>query len=248
MAVRRAIWISRLRRRRVDGRVLPLLAFLRDGWGWESIRGEVAKAVRRQAEVDRRSFNRPAPVRRDGDLIDNVEQRAENDAARAYLRFVVTANFWSAPDAGADPLAALLPLVDGLREAGLISSAVSPRELEGALKEITRARRDLGLSARQFADLVDDSDASTGQAGRVALLGLARSMRRVVRMSARSRLTGEWAPPSFNVLTVFGLNRTELRDDLRHSTGRPTAARLLAVAIANGIYVAMAMDRTRAPD
>src|SRR5690242_18725194 len=50
MAVRRAEYLGRLRRRGVSGRVLPLLAFVYDGWGWEHIRGAIGAAVQQGTE------------------------------------------------------------------------------------------------------------------------------------------------------------------------------------------------------
>src|SRR4051794_26911641 len=35
-AVRRAVYMARLRKRGVNGRVLPLLLWMRDGWGWSA--------------------------------------------------------------------------------------------------------------------------------------------------------------------------------------------------------------------
>lgn len=36
-SLRRLEYLGRLRRRGVNGRVLPLLAFVYDGWGWEHV-------------------------------------------------------------------------------------------------------------------------------------------------------------------------------------------------------------------
>src|SRR4051812_10211499 len=59
ISVQRARRMARLRKRDVNGHVLPLLLFLADGWGWPNILPTLQNAAAKATELDRRHLNQP---------------------------------------------------------------------------------------------------------------------------------------------------------------------------------------------
>lgn len=156
-AARRAEYIARLRARGVNGHVLPLLAFVYDGWGWQWILPALQASARKGWEIDRRSLSRAGRVRTEADLVLNVDTGAPEGSALDWAselrpaRIALVTGAWSgAPAAGSS----VVPFVEALArqipalEQG--SEARAEREVLG--KAIEAARRSRPLAARDFPE------------------------------------------------------------------------------------------------
>ena len=238
MAVSRAAYLARLRARDVNGHVLPLLAFIRDGWGWRWVRDDVAEAIRRQAAVERRELNRPSKVKHQHDLFDNVDQTqpadlsVPRDAVRGARHWVASVLwFGSSLDSTAEEyqigLAALLDTAVGYQPNG--------EELERRRQLVRRLherRNELALTPGDVADWLSGIDEELVLRGWQLLRQLLWSVRRVQRppYGQGQRTT--------NPLTFFGTSVPELIAQLRRETGRPTAAHLLGEVIGSAMFLA----------
>jgi hypothetical protein len=242
MAVRRAFYVARLRAHGVDGRVIPLLAFVRDGWGWPYVRDVVATAARRSALLDRAHMNQPGRVRSMDDLIDNAEQAGwsgDPQMAEAGLDFrkaLASALWYGKPAPGTSMTPAVLALLKPLGAAGFLEAS----EVEGtrsALEALAARRAAVGLSAEELVPwLVSRSDDEV-EAGRQALRALLHAARTIqVRVQ---RFKGSAIGRSTNPMTLCG--DPDVRLWLRSQPGRPTPASTLALAIAQGIFMGHVM-------
>ena len=223
MAVRRALYLARLRHLGVNGRVLPLLAFIRDGWGWTQILPTLQHAAARSWEMERRSLNRPTRVQAVVDLLDNVDPGRSDSGPFDWhtetlpaRQFVATAVWTGRPAAGTTMIPAAIALtrtVTGSAELDVV--------LMTALGEAIEARRrELGLASRDRPAWLATLDPTAVARGRRILRAQLGAFRRAVRLRGK---TG-----SANPLTMFGESRIGLEQRLRQETGRPTASLFLA--------------------
>jgi hypothetical protein len=252
-AARRVVYSTRLRKRGVNGHVLPLLLWVRDGWGWEHIRSAVLNAARQAAEDDWRHLQRWSPVRTVSDVLAKVEEhgawaQAPNpEAALAFQQKAWTLIASGTPRTTTDlkdvPIGFLLFDAigeEGRRELGItcdprVCDECEPLRHQAALLEQRRVA--LRLPARKLRSWIGTLDDANIERGRLALLNLGGSVRRALRRIERA---SEPQPRSGigNVLTGFGMSRAELEGQLRSMTGRYTAAQTLAMFIAQGILIA----------
>jgi len=239
MAVRRVALLARLRRLRANGHVIPLLAFLGDGWGWQEIRGEVAEAVRRQALVERRSLNRPSRVRQEHDLLDNVDQSQPTDSPvpaeqlRRARRWLASVIWYGRPSPATDVGPYLLGFSDAIDEitGGHKPDPLELRHRQELVERLKKRRDELTLTPTDLADWLATLDNQFVERGRRLLRGQVREFRHLLRHGGP--LKG-----SSNPLTEFGKGKEELAAELRHSPGRPTAAQLLATLIGQAMFMA----------
>ena len=234
-SVLRAIYVSRLRRLGVSGRLIPMLAFLRDGWGWRYIRDDVADAVRKGAAIDRRSMIRRACSTM-SDLIDNVEQRSDlhTPNSRPYVEFrkyLATAIWSGSPAAGTSGLAGLSLLADELVALHLISEEEA-RDIGPLAADLERARTEHGISTSEFAEVLLTLDDDEAARGRNMTLAWLNWMRKVLRRLAHGTAQSEVRT---NPIAFFGHER-ETAVFLRQQPGRPTPADMLAATIAQGLF------------
>jgi hypothetical protein len=239
-AVRRAVYIARLRRLGVDGRAIPLLAFLRDGWGWDHIQRHVGDAVRRGAAIDRRHVNRPSPIRSENDLIDNLEQfdwtgpDDQRSAALAFRKWLVSMVYQGAPVPGADPVPYVKALMADLVAAGILPPVEDTEEAAAALRIIAQKRVDLNLSSAAVPAWLETLDPDDVERGRRATRKLIWAVRIPMHRSLRLA-RAKTHPGSSNLLSFFGTK--QLARWLRTQTGRPTPRLLLSELIATGMLV-----------
>lgn len=243
MAVRRALYLARLRRLGVDGRVIPLLAFLRDGWGWRYLAPGIAVAAARVAEIDRRSL-RPSRIHIPADLEDVAAQPpSEEEPAYTGALFegrlnVLSSVLYGRPYPGTSIAPYVRELVALLPEMGI---PVDPREVDEGERlgeRMSEIRREWGLTPREVAAWIRDAGDNAAERGRLFLRGLVRAMRQLYRRpDVRS---------SSNPMSWFGTPRHELREILRHETGRPTISQTLASAIVWATYAAELRRRAEA--
>jgi hypothetical protein len=236
MAVRRARYLARLRRRGIDGRVLPLLAYIWDGWGWETIAPAVARAMRRSAAIDRRSL-RPHLIRDRADIEDRAAQgpsEAEPPHTGTTLearKYILSALLTGAPMDGTSPRGFAEDLLKQV--ARLLGENPSADEIVAGSafgEQVAHARRAWGQTPTGVADWLLRIDPETAARGRTRLLAEARLIRRIIRAS------GERG--SSNVLSWCGTGPTELRQQLRATTGRPTPALMIGSWLAQEIFAA----------
>ncbi len=242
-AVRRALFVARLRRLGVDGRVLPLLAFIRDGWGWATILPKVQRAAARSWELDRRSLNRPTRVQAVVDLLDNADTgRADSgpfDWTTETLparQFLATAVWTGRPAAGTTMIPASLALLRTV--AG--SAELDVGGMTAAGEAIEARRRELALPARDVPTWLAALDPAAVARGRRVFRAQAQAYRRLVRQQGR---TG-----SANPLSMFGESRRGLARWLRQQKGRPTASLLLAGRISEAMFAGALLLDDEIPD
>lgn len=238
MSVRRAVLTARLRRRGVNGHVLPLLLFLFDGWGWAAILPAVQEAATKAWELDRRHLNRPTRVRSRDDVIDNAErlgewsERPDWEAVRSFRTWLHTAVWTGAPEPGSS----IVPiLTTTLAEA--LGLALDPQERAAAAalaRGYEQRRAALGLATADLPAWLEMLDAATVERGRVLFWDFARLMRLVQRLTDPIGGGG-------NPLTLGGTPPAELAADLRAQPGRLTPAQVLGVCIAQAMVMAALM-------
>lgn len=243
MAVRRALYIARLRRRGVNGGVLPLLAFIRDGWGWTRILPVLQHAAAWTWEMDRRTLNRPTRVHAVVDLLDNADTR-ETDSGPFDWRtevlparqFLATAVWTGRPAEGTT----MVPAALALTRTVVGSAAIDIAQMTAVGEAIEARRSELGLASRDLPAWLATLDPSTVAQGRRVLRGQLGEYRRVVRAQREGG--------SSNPLTMFGETRIGLERWLRQQPGRPTASLVLAGRIAEAMFAGVLLRDDKIPD
>lgn len=230
MAVRRALYIARLRHRGVNGRVLPLLAFIRDGWGWTQIRPTLQNAAAWSWEMDRRTLNRPTRVQAAVDLLDNADTGRPDSGPFDWhtvtlpaRQFLATAVWTGRPAEGTT----MIPAALALTRTVMGSAALDIVQMTAVGEAMEARRRELGLAARDLPAWLATLDLAAVARGRRVLRAQLEGYRRVIRMAGRSGST--------NPLTMFGETRIGLEQSLRQRSGRPTASLFLAGKIAEAM-------------
>ncbi len=230
MAVRRALYLARLRRRGVNGHVLPLLAFLWDGWGWEQMLPAVQTAVSKGGDIDRRALRRAGRVRSPEDLLLNVDAGAHEGVDLDYQSVVLPARGAIASAVwfgGASEGTSVVPFELALRRMLPGLPPPDPTE-EGALRRLGETletrRRVFGLATADVPAWLATLDAAHVARGRRILRAQLRGFRLVARRAGLGRASSP--------LNAFGTPRDQLAADLRRLTGRPTAAHMLSELIA----------------
>lgn len=216
LAVERAIYLYRLRRRGVTGTLLRMFLFLRDGWGWEEVRPICETGLRKTIQVQKspvtRRLRTPTPESVEfvlGEVIEEGTVRSEELA-----RFTWGMGMFGAPLAGGS----LLPLLNAFGAAYRTSIPAALGE------EAEQHIRNLGLTYEQMAALVGAADNARAERARQRFWMLMGSFRRL--QWALLRAEGERGVSS-NPLTLFGRSREEMQELSRSLPGRPTAAQLL---------------------
>lgn len=233
-AVRRAEYLARLRRRGVNGQVLPLLAFVYDGWGWEGIRSQVQRAAQASWAIDRRGLNRSGRVRDMNDLMLNVDTGAPEGTSIDWsstllpARQALTTGAWFGAPA---PGVSFLPFVLALRRQlpGPGPSSTESESISAGVRALESRRRSRPLAAGEVPDWLESLSVRDVRRGREALAGLMAGLR------ALFRLGGSKTP---NPLLMANPSAGELAAELRRQPGRPSATTMLGSAIAQAMVVA----------
>jgi hypothetical protein len=221
--------MARLRKREVNGHVLPLLLFLRDGWGWEQILPTLVDGVKRSWAIDRPALNQPSRVQTVEDLIDNAQQGEEwcklphPQAVRSARTWLHSLIWYGEPAAGSTMAPFVTQTVPDV-----LNVRLGPQEkikLEELAHHIEEKRADLHLSAHDLADWVTTLDATSVERGRLWF----RQGIHILRQQSQD---------GGNPLTLGGKSRAEITVDLRAQRGRPTAAHLLGWCIVQAMVAA----------
>jgi hypothetical protein len=233
MSVRRAIYLARLRLRKTNGHVLPLLAYLRDGWGWPLISADVALAAERAVASDRRAL-KAKHIRDEWDLEDAAAQGVGPadpsfiGAELAFRRYLLSMEWRGVPasDTTAIPFADLL----ARRIAAALGEEVDQAEIAQAsarAAQIEEVRRSWGMGPREIPEWLRSMRRETAERGRLRL----REEVRIVRRLGRKFGVG-------NPTTLSGMSPGDLWEFLRRNPGRPTPAQVLGAWLAQEIYTA----------
>jgi hypothetical protein len=241
MAVRRALYMARLRKPRVNGHgvnghVLPLLLFLRDGWGWKHILPRLMAATARSWELDRRYLNRPWKVQTDADLLSNAEadgpwqQLPQAEAFLLFRQWLWSMLWYGEPASGTMAVPAMLETLPAV-----LDVEVRPRErveLEVLARGWEQKRAALNLAAKNLPAWLLTLDSVAVERGRRCFCRYTRELRREKQKELRGKHGGT------NPLTLGGMSPSEIAADLRKYRGRLTAANMLACAIAQAMVIA----------
>lgn len=218
-AVRRAIYLYRLRRRGAQGDPLRVLLFLHDGWGWEAVKpiclAGLAKVVRIQGRAVTGRLRHPTPT----NLNLLAEDFAEREfASPAVARFVWGMGFFGQPLPGSS----LLPLFEALH--AVLGVGYAGEEVEAGERMLAR----LGLSWEGALALVEATDAARADAARRQFRAAVRRWRGVYHAYLQQH---GHRGRSTNPLTLCGQPSGELQAAARSLPGRPTPAQLLAALL-----------------
>ncbi len=226
VAVERAVYLYRLRRRGVHGDLLRVLLFLRDGWGWEEVRpicvAGLQKAIRVQGRKVTGHLRNPTPTNLDV-LADQFAEGEFNVPATA--KFIWGMGFFGE----ALPGGSMQPLFGKVRE---VYSLPDAPEVDQTAERLIRS---LGLSWEGLVALVEAADAETADAARREVLTMVQGFRQwQQRYMTNKGIRGQ----STNPVTLFGCPPEDLQALLRSLPGRITAAQLLALVMVPGIAMA----------
>jgi hypothetical protein len=220
-AVRRAVYLYRLRRLGVTGDLLRVLLFLQDGRMWEGVRPIAEKGFRKIMHGTliparpHRSNRRTRPFD-----AEEYGPGATVGGVKVGLRAETAAFTWGM-------------LLDGAPAAGgtitpIITMMAQALGLPGDQKEavvVERVLGQLGITRERLEQAAEQADERIANRARVSLRWLLRRIRRFVR----GHMTREiGAPRSSNPLAMFGVPRDQLAKGLRDFPGRLTPAQALA--------------------
>lgn len=223
-AVWRAVYLYRLRKRGVQGDLLRMLLYLRDGWGWEQVQPlcltGLEKALRAQGRGITSRVRRPAPTPTNLDFLAD-KLAADESTSPTLARFIWGMGLFGQPL----PDGSLLPFFEAFRTEFGVGSAEHGRVVEQHLAHS-------GLTWARVLDLVRAADATQADAARRWFLASMRSFRGVYH--GYLQLHGHRGQ-SANPLTLCGLPRVSVQETFRSLPGRPTAAQLLAAQL--GVFL-----------
>jgi hypothetical protein len=213
--------------------VIPLLLYLRDGWGWRNIAPSVANHVGRLAQIDRQSMH----ARRIRDLADledlaaqpgSIDEPARTGAVLEARKYMLSSLLYGSPleDSSMGPYLGLL-----LDEFGKTTSrSVGEPMTDVEQRALEDTRREWGLAQHELDSWLLTIDEATADRGRKWL------RRGVVLLRP---LAAEWQlGSSSNPLSCFGKPKAEVRTEFRRETGRPTLAAVLSGWLAQSIFAA----------
>lgn len=218
-AVRRALYLYRLRKRGTQGDLLRVLLFLHDGRGWDAVKPicllGLTKLVRIQGRAVTGRLRHPTPT--------NLDFLAEEFAAGEFAssevaRFVWGLGFFGQPLPGGS----LLPLFEALRS--VLGVGYAGDEIEAGERMLAR----LGLSWEGALALVEAADAAQAAAARRQFLASVRHWRGVYQAYLQQH---GHRGQSTNPLTLCGRPGGDLQAAFRSLPGRPTPAQLLAALL-----------------
>ncbi len=268
-AVRRVIYMSRLRQRAVNGHVLPLLLWLRDGWGWERIRPAVAAAARRAMDEDFRHVKGPRKLLTEPAVLHSIEAQTryrfaaqsdiDLDAAIAFRQKQATETLFGIPSTSVTdydlPRSVLLLQALGADTVSSWFGADDPaaavagghgNELSLVLELFEESLAGLAPTRRTIESWLSSLDAVMVERGRHFLIRHFAELRCALwriepaDMRRQQRAVGAWARRG-GPLTLFGETHPAI-DRFFYTNGRWSAAGFLASGIACTMIAAHAMD------
>ncbi len=219
-AARRAIYLYRLRRKGLQGSLLKVFLFLRDGWGWESIRPlcvtGLKKAVRAQ-KVPVRQHLRGQPTPESLEFL--MEDLTNVYQAIDLVKLVLGMGYFGSPLPGGT----FQPLVEGIQK--VYGVAFEPI----GLAKMEQAYFDSGLTWDQIIQLVNNADDAQAEKARMIFKSFVSWLRCLQQdYYAKQGISHQ----STNPLTSCGRSSKELADGFRAFPGaRLTTAQALAALI-----------------
>ncbi len=222
-AVEQAVYLYRLRRLGVQGPLLRVLLFLRDGWGWEDVQPVCVAALRKLMRVQGRKVTERLRAPNPTNLDFLADEFAEEEfRTAAHARFIWGTGFFGEPLPGGS----LQGLFTDFRQVYGLPAAP---EVDQMAEQLIAS---LGLSWEGALAAVEAADVATAEAARQAVLAMLRQLRRHQQRYQRQHgIRGR----STNPLTLFGCSREQLQQMLRALPGRITAAQLLASLLVIGL-------------
>jgi hypothetical protein len=226
-ALRRALYLYRLRRRGMKGDLLRVFLFLRDGWGWARVQTICVKGQRKLISAQM------APVRRhthsiNAKTVTNLMQEiaADADVHIPTGLYVYGLGLFGSPLPGASAL----PIVNAIQTffepisdppiadfAGLIATSVQAVMVQA------------GLTFDRELEITQQTDAELADRVRTLFNEHMRTFRRSLQFYARrDGVRGR----STNPLSMFGTSPKELDQELRSMPMRVTRAQMLGAALA----------------
>lgn len=219
-AAERAVYLYRLRRRGVQGDLLRVLLFLRDGWGWEGVRPicerGMQKVLAAQTSPVRKHLRTVTPE----SLSFITEDAAEGMfQSNVLARFVWGMNFFGQPSLGGS----LQPFLAVFRT---VYDLDVPESVDLEAEQLVR---DSGLSNERLMATIQSADAEQVERARLRFGHLLRWFRSLQQAFLTN--SGERGFSS-NPLTLCGKSKVELQEMGRSLPGRITPSQMLASVFA----------------
>lgn len=235
MGERRAVYLYRLRKLGVNGRALPLLLWLRDGWGWEHILPTLQDAIRRVADAELKALNKPNRARSMPSLLDNVKQDEtwrdypHPDAVLSWREWLRSLLVFGRPAPGTSPVDFITQSLPDLL--GLEITLQQQAQWQQLARMDQQSREAMGVPLRGMPDWLATLDSAAVEKGRRFFLVGLRELRRHSWQHRADFFRDNPTATSTNPLTLGGLPAPEITALFRQSPGRITAAQGLAACI-----------------
>lgn len=235
-AVRRAVYLYRLRRRGVKGPLLRLLLFLEDGWGWESVKPICTEGLAKFVAIERSPLARRVrtltPSAADFVLPDATEGVFVDEGVP---RFTWGMGFFGQPLPGGS----LQRLFGAF--AAVYGEEVDPDDVA----EIERVLSFSRLTWSHALSVIAEADSEAAEVGRQRFNDLRRRLR---RLQWRYLQTHGQRDTSANPLSLCGTAPEELRSGLRSLPGKLTPAQCLGGSFSVVLVSAHVHDQREVTD
>lgn len=226
-AVRRAVYLYRLRNRNINGQSLKVLLFFRDGWGWEEVKpiclAGLRKAIHLQKSEIIRRYRKPSKA--------DVEDAAHESTLKPETAlFVYGMGLYGKPfEKGS-----LRHIYNPLHSAVTGTDGESNEYRDAELELIENTVADFGITWEHSIEIVEQA---TDEQARLALSLLCQEIRTwrgwLHNYNLQSNLKGQ----STNPLTLCGRSLNELSKEFRSFPTRITPAQALALILAPALVM-----------
>jgi hypothetical protein len=221
-AVRRAVYLYRLRNRNVNGQSLKVLLYFRDGWGWDNIKPICLAGLRKAIHLQKSDIIRR---RRKPSKADVEDAAHESSLKPETALFIYGIGLYGKPFEKGSLKHIYNPLRSAVSGTDAKSSEYSNIELE--LIENTVA--DLGITWERTIEIVEQAN---DEQARFALIMLSEEIRTWRGWLHNHCLQRNIKGQSTNPLTLCGRSLNELSKGFRSFPTRITPAQALALMIA----------------